>query len=77
MLVLVLMFSVSGILSDGQTPWPNGRPADIDSISDQWSKFRKIAIFRKNFRKDLNQNIDQFPTFVRNRQMIEIFREKK
>jgi hypothetical protein len=64
-------------ISDGQTPWPNGRPADIDSISDQWSKFQKIAIFRKNFRKDLNQNIDQFPTFVRNRQMIEIFREKK
>ncbi len=66
-----------GMCSDGQTPWPNGRPADTDSISDQWSKFRKITIFRKKFRKDLNQNIDQFPTFVRNRQMIEIFREKK
>jgi hypothetical protein len=36
----------------------NGRSADSDSISDQWSKFRKIA---KIFRKDLNQNIDQSP----------------
>ncbi len=43
----------------GQTPWHIGRPADTDRISDQWSKFRKIAIFRKNFRKDLNQKIDQ------------------
>ena len=45
--------------SGGQTPWLNGRPADIDSISDQRSKFRNIAIFRKKFRKGLNQNIDQ------------------
>ncbi len=43
----------------GQTPWPNGRPADIDSISDQWSKFRNIAIFSQKIRKDLNLNIDQ------------------
>ncbi len=48
-----------GSCSGGQTPWLNGRPADIDSISDQWSKFRNIAIFRKKFRKGLNQNIDQ------------------
>ncbi len=46
-------------VSGGQTPWLNGRPADIDSISDQWSKFRNIAIFLKKFRKGLNQNIDQ------------------
>jgi hypothetical protein len=37
--------------SGGQTPWLNGRPADIDSISDQRSKFRNIAIFAKNFEK--------------------------
>jgi hypothetical protein len=45
--------------SDGQTPWLNGRPTNSDSISDQWSKVRNIAIFRKKFRNDLNQNIDQ------------------
>jgi hypothetical protein len=45
--------------SGGQTPWPNGRPADIDSISDQWSKVRNIAIFSQKIRKDLNLNIDQ------------------
>ena len=56
-LVYILYIFSSG----GQTPWLNGRPADMDSISDQWSKFRKIAIFRKIFRKDLNQNIDQSP----------------
>ncbi len=39
------------ITSDGQTPWPNGRPADINSISDQWSKVRNIAIFSKKFEK--------------------------
>jgi hypothetical protein len=63
--------------SDGQTPWLDGRPSDIDNISDHWSKFRNIVNFRKKFRKGLNQNIDQFPTFVRNRQVIEIFCEKK
>ena len=47
------------LTSGGQTPWLNGRPADIDSISDHWSKFRNIVIFRKKFRKGLNQNIDQ------------------
>ncbi len=40
-------------------PWPNGRPADIDSISDQWSKVPNIAIFSQKIRKDLNLNIDQ------------------
>jgi hypothetical protein len=45
--------------SAGQTYWLNGRPADSDSISDQWSKVRNIAIFRKKFWNDLNQNIDQ------------------
>jgi hypothetical protein len=45
--------------SDGQTPWLNGRPSDIDNISDHWSKFLNIVIFRKKFRKGLNQNIDQ------------------
>ena len=45
--------------SDGQTPWLNGRPADSDSISDQWSKVRNIAIFSQKIRKDLNLNIDQ------------------
>jgi len=45
--------------SDGQTPWLDGRPSDIDNISDHWSKFRNIVNFRKKFRKGLNQNIDQ------------------
>ena len=36
-----------------------GRPADSDSISDQWSKVPNIAIFRKKFWNGLNQNIDQ------------------
>ena len=37
----------------------------------------EISYFlREKFRKGLNQNIDQIPTFVRNRQVIEIFREK-
>jgi len=56
--------------SAGQASWLIGRPADSDSISDQWSKVQKIVIFIKNFRKDLNQNI-------KNRQKIVIFREKK
>jgi hypothetical protein len=37
----------------------DGRPADSDSISDQWSKVRNIAIFSQKIRKDLNLNIDQ------------------
>ena len=45
--------------SAGQTYWLNGRPADSDSISDQWSKVRNIAIFSQKIRKDLNLNIDQ------------------
>ncbi len=44
--------------SDGQTPWPNGRPADTDHISDHWSKLRNIVFFRKKFRKGVHQNID-------------------
>jgi hypothetical protein len=43
---------------DGQTPWPNGRPADTDHISDHWSKLRNIVFFRKKFRKGVQQNID-------------------
>ncbi len=46
-------------LSGGQASWLIGRSADSDSISDQWSNFQNIAIFRKKFRKGLNQNIDQ------------------
>ena len=47
------------IRSDGQTPWLDGRPSDIDNIYDHWSKFRNIVNFRKKFRKGLHQNIDQ------------------
>ncbi len=63
-------------ISGGQTPWLNGRPADIDSISDQWSKFRNIAIFRKKFRKGLNQNIDQKADIWSKPSKIVIFCEK-
>ncbi len=66
-----------GIRSDGQTPWLNGRPSDIDNISDHWSKFRNIVIFRKKFRKGLNQNIDQKATFGRNLPKGVIIGEKK
>ncbi len=49
------------VRSAGQASWLIGRPADSDSISDQWSKVQNIAIFCKKFRKGLNQNIDQSP----------------
>jgi hypothetical protein len=61
----------------GQTPWLIGRPADSDSISDQWAKVQKIAIFRKNFRKDLNQNIDQSPDFCSKSSKDRNFSRKK
>jgi hypothetical protein len=59
--IVIESMGYDGIPSAGQTPWLIGRPADSDSISDQWSKVQNIAIFRKKFRKDLNQNIDQSP----------------
>ncbi len=61
--------------SDGQTPWLNGRPSATYHISDHWSKFRNIVIIRKKFRKGLNQNTGQKPTFGRNIPKVLIFCE--
>jgi hypothetical protein len=45
--------------SDGQTPWPHGRPSDTDNISTTGRNFRNIVFFREKYRKGVHQNIDQ------------------
>ena len=56
-----LLFRVPECLvsSDGQTPWPHGRPSDTDNISTTGRNFRNIVFFREKFRKGVHQNIDQ------------------